>query len=57
MIPANVRIGRNVKINERCRPADFGGRRTIASGGTVEIKRSASGSGRGAKVQDGEAGV
>ncbi len=35
-IPANVRLGRNVKVNEGVRPADFGGRRTIASGGTVD---------------------
>jgi glucose-1-phosphate adenylyltransferase len=55
VIPAGVRIGRNCKINEQVRPTDFAGRRTIASGGTVEIKRSASGSGRGAKAQDAEA--
>ena len=28
VIPAGVRLGRNVKINEDVRPADFGGRRT-----------------------------
>jgi glucose-1-phosphate adenylyltransferase len=37
-IPAGVRLGRNVKVNEGVRPADFGGRRSIPSGGTVEIK-------------------
>jgi glucose-1-phosphate adenylyltransferase len=36
VIPAGVRIGRNVKVLEEVRPADFGGRRTIASGGTVD---------------------
>ena len=35
-IPAGVRLGRNVKVLEGVRPADFGGRRTIASGGTVD---------------------
>jgi glucose-1-phosphate adenylyltransferase len=57
VIPAGVRIGRNVKINEEVRPADFGGRRNVASGGTVEIKKSASAAtGRGAagKSHDGE---
>jgi glucose-1-phosphate adenylyltransferase len=39
VIPAGVRVGRNVKVNEGVRPSDFGGRRTIASGGTVEMKR------------------
>ncbi|CAN5779404.1 glucose-1-phosphate adenylyltransferase [soil metagenome] len=38
VIPAGVRLGRNVKVNEDVRPADFGGKRTIASGGTVEVK-------------------
>ena len=36
VIPAGVRLGRNVKVNDGVRPADFGGRRTIASGGTVD---------------------
>jgi glucose-1-phosphate adenylyltransferase len=35
-IPAGVRLGRNVKVLDGVRPADFGGRRTIASGGTVD---------------------
>ncbi|MEP7159321.1 MAG: hypothetical protein ABI797_07820, partial [Chloroflexota bacterium] len=39
-IPAGVRIGRNVKINEGVRPSDFGGRRMVPSGGTVEIHES-----------------
>jgi glucose-1-phosphate adenylyltransferase len=39
-IPAGVRIGRNVKINEGVRPSDFGGRRMVPSGGTVEIHAS-----------------
>ena len=37
VIPAGVRLGRNVKINEGVRPSDYGGRRTIPSGGTVEV--------------------
>ncbi len=41
VIPAGVRLGRNVKINEGVRPADFGGRRAVASGGTVEVRRPA----------------
>ncbi len=55
VIPAGVRIGRNVKVNEDVRPADFGGRRNIPSGGTVELKRSAAGRGKGAaKGHEGE---
>ncbi len=61
VIPAGVRLGRNVKINEGVRPADFGGRRTVPSGGTVEAKAAAGKSGPGresastsAKSHDGE---
>ena len=56
VIPAGVRIGRNVKINEEVRPTDFGGRRSIPSGGTVEIKRTATDKGKpgAAKGHDGE---
>jgi glucose-1-phosphate adenylyltransferase len=36
VIPANMRLGRNVKVLEGVRAPDFGGRRTIQSGGTVE---------------------
>jgi hypothetical protein len=51
-----------VKILEGCRPADFGGRRSVPSGGTVERKKVAdkrgSGSGSGpasaVKSRDGE---
>jgi len=53
VIPAGVRIGRNVKINEEVRPADFGGRRNIPSGGTVELKKTAAAKAK-AKGQDGE---
>ena len=50
VIPAGVRLGRNVKVNEEVRPSDFGGRRSIPSGGTVEIKRaSATGPGHAVK--------
>ncbi|MEX2546330.1 MAG: sugar phosphate nucleotidyltransferase [Chloroflexota bacterium] len=58
VIPAGVRLGRNVKILEEVRPADFGGRRTVASGGTVEHKKTASRGkqavGPGPKSRDGE---
>jgi glucose-1-phosphate adenylyltransferase len=43
VIPANVRLGRNVKVNEGVRPADFGGKRAVASGGTVEHKHADNG--------------
>ena len=50
VIPAGVRLGRNVKVNEEVRPSDFGGRRSIPSGGTVEIKRAtATGPGQAVK--------
>jgi glucose-1-phosphate adenylyltransferase len=63
VIPAGVRLGRNVKVLEGARPADFGGRRTVASGGTIEHKHSADFAGRSgaaargakrAKAGDGE---
>jgi glucose-1-phosphate adenylyltransferase len=55
VIPAGVRLGRNVKVNEDVRPADFAGKRNIPSGGTVEIKRTADKSKAGAaKSHDGE---
>jgi glucose-1-phosphate adenylyltransferase len=41
VIPAGVRIGRNVKINEGVRPADYGGKRVVPSGGTVEVHKAA----------------
>ena len=51
VIPAGMRIGRNVKINEGVRPADFGGKRVVASGGTVEVRRPAAGvAGRGGRA-------
>ena len=39
VIPNGVRLGRNVRIDEGVRPSDFRGRRSVASGGTVERKR------------------
>ncbi len=39
VIPAGVRLGRNVKINEGVRPADYGGKRVVPSGGTIEAHR------------------
>ncbi len=39
VIPAGVRLGRNVKINEGVRPADFGGKRVVHSGGTIEAHK------------------
>ena len=38
IIPAGVRIGRNVRIAERARKSDFGTKKQIPSGGTVEAK-------------------
>jgi glucose-1-phosphate adenylyltransferase len=38
VVPNGVRLGRNVKVGERVRAADFGRRRSIASGGTVEAR-------------------
>jgi glucose-1-phosphate adenylyltransferase len=38
-IPAGARLGRNVLVHAEVRAADFGGRRTIASGGSVERRR------------------
>ena len=56
VIPAGVRLGRNVKINENVRPADFGGKRVIPSGGTVEHKPQASKGGRSGAPQKGADG-
>jgi glucose-1-phosphate adenylyltransferase len=58
-IPAGIRLGRNVKVNEGVRPSDYGGRRSVPSGGTVEAKAEARGRrrvgvGPGAKPTDGE---
>jgi len=51
VIPAGMRIGRNVKINEGVRPADYGGKRVVASGGTVEAHRlPTSGAARGGRI-------
>jgi glucose-1-phosphate adenylyltransferase len=36
VIPNGMRLGRNVKIGEDVRPSDFGRRRSVPSGGTVE---------------------
>jgi glucose-1-phosphate adenylyltransferase len=38
VIPASMRIGRNVKIAERVRNSDFGGRKSVPSGGTIEAR-------------------
>jgi glucose-1-phosphate adenylyltransferase len=59
VIPAGIRLGRNVKVNEGVRPSDFGRRRTVPSGGTVEAKaesraRKAGRPGAGAKSAEGE---
>jgi glucose-1-phosphate adenylyltransferase len=37
VVPAGVRLGRNVKVNEGARPADYGGKRVFASGSTIEV--------------------
>jgi glucose-1-phosphate adenylyltransferase len=60
VIPAGVRLGRNVKVNEGVRPSDYGGKRSVASGGTIEAKAAAGRSSRTAqrgstaKSNDGE---
>jgi glucose-1-phosphate adenylyltransferase len=36
VVPNGVRLGRNVRIGERVKAADYGGRRSVASGGSVE---------------------
>jgi glucose-1-phosphate adenylyltransferase len=57
VVPTGVRLGRNVRIGERVRAADYGGRRSIASGGTVEARADgvkASGRGRGAERAKGD---
>jgi glucose-1-phosphate adenylyltransferase len=41
VIPAGVRLGRNVKVAERAKKADFGDRKQIPSGGTVEVRAEA----------------
>jgi acetyltransferase-like isoleucine patch superfamily enzyme len=43
VIPAGVRLGRNVKVNEGARPADYGGKRVFASGSTIEVRRTPAG--------------
>jgi len=58
-IPAGVRLGRNVKILDGVRPADFGGRRTVASGGTIDggaRARKARAAARGTAARDGHGG-
>jgi glucose-1-phosphate adenylyltransferase len=59
VIPAGMRLGRNVKVNQGVRPSDYGGRRSVPSGGTVEAKaesrsRRRVGVGPGAKEIDAE---
>ena len=60
VIPAGIRLGRNVKVNEGVRPSDYAGRRSVPSGETVEAKAEARGRrrvgvGPGANATDGEA--
>jgi glucose-1-phosphate adenylyltransferase len=47
VVPAGVRLGRNVKVNEGARPSDYGGKRVFASGSTIEVRRPPAGAGRG----------
>jgi glucose-1-phosphate adenylyltransferase len=55
VIPASMRIGRNVKIAERVKKADFGDRKQIPSGGTVEVRAEDKPARAGArKVGEGE---
>jgi glucose-1-phosphate adenylyltransferase len=47
VVPTGVRLGRNVRIGERVKASDYGGRRSIASGGSVEARTQPSqGAGR-----------
>ncbi|CAN5792601.1 glucose-1-phosphate adenylyltransferase [soil metagenome] len=39
VVPNGTRLGRNVKIGQEVRASDFGGRRSVPSGGTVERER------------------
>ncbi len=39
VIPNGMRLGRNVRVDEGVRPSDFGRRRSVPSGGTVERRR------------------
>jgi glucose-1-phosphate adenylyltransferase len=57
VIPNGLRLGRNVKIGQEVRASDFGGRRSVPSGGTVERRReersrAASSRGRQAESSD-----
>jgi glucose-1-phosphate adenylyltransferase len=58
VVPNGVRLGRNVKIGERVKAADYGRRRSIASGGTVEAREDGrptrSANGRARSASDGE---
>jgi len=56
VIPAGVRIGRNVKVNEGVRPSDFAHKRSCPSGSTVELKRTSGRAATGSKSasSDGE---
>jgi glucose-1-phosphate adenylyltransferase len=46
VVPPRARLGRNVKVGEQVRPADFPSR-TVRSGGTVERRASAAAAKRG----------
>ena len=55
VVPAGVRLGRNVKVNQHVRPADYAGKRTVPSGGTVEAHTpAAAGKGRAAAKSRGD---
>jgi glucose-1-phosphate adenylyltransferase len=38
VVPNGVRLGRNVRVDERVRASDYGGRRSVPSGGTIEAR-------------------
>ena len=40
VIPAGIRLGRNVLVHEGVRPNDFAGKRSVPSGGSVERRRA-----------------
>jgi len=49
VIPAGVRIGRNVRIDEEVRASDFGSSRSVRTGGTVQ--RRVAGTKRGGRAE------
>jgi len=51
VVPRGTRLGRNVKVGERVRAADFGAR-TVKSGGTVDRKATTRDADRGGDADE-----